>query len=664
MNILIPHSWLLEHLDTQATPDQIQEKVSLCGPSIERIYDRNGESVYDIEVTTNRVDSMSVRGIARETAVILEEFGIRAKLKPLNTTKPEQSTKHALPLPNIVNNQNLCSRITCIVLQDVERTPTPQWMADRLLQIDQQIHDSVVDITNYITHDLGHPCHAFDYDKVMALGGDIIVTEAEKGKSFTTLDGNTYEAVGGEVVFENAEGTIIDLPAIKGTANSSIDADTKNVLLWIEHIDPQKVRFASMTHAIRTVAAQLSEKNVDSNLGELVIFEGTRLYQELCSAQVASQVFDEGAEAVQCPSVSIPLSTIDAYIGLEIDLEKIQKILTDLECEITLSSDSQDRKKISLTVTPPSFRPDIRIPADIVEEIARIYGYHQLPSTLMETALPTTRPTNTDFVVEHKIKQFLATVGLQEVYTYSMVSEVIASQSGFQLNEHLKLQNPLSDDRVYLRRSLVPSLAEVLDSNPQAKDLSVFEIANVYHPKDTGLPSEELELTILTQLPYRKSRGILESLLNQWFVSNMQIEQTSDSESAIITVLKEKIGNISIIEKNRVAITISLPQLLQVIHSHPEYIPLPKAESVVEDLTFTLPAQTAVGPLLDLISSSHELISSVELTDVYQHNHTFSITYLDPSKSLSNQEVEPIRKEVVAQLAKHFQAELVGSLQS
>src|SRR5258708_7774945 len=298
MNILIPHSWLLEHLETSATPLEIQKHLSLSGPSIERINEIEGESVYDIEVTTNRVDSMCVRGVAREPAVILTQAGFPSTLKPaapiphymLHAVKKKPSS---LPIPTIHNDPSLCKRIMCMVLSDVERVHAPEWMQMRLRQVGLSTHDAVIDITNYVTHDLGHPCHAFDYDKIMKLGGVISVVKARKGKKFTTLDGIEYETVGGEVVFENSDGEIIDLPGIKGTANIAIDSNTKNVLFWIESIEPTLIRFTSMTHAIRTVAAQLNEKNVDPYLALPVFAAGTKLFKSLTNATVQSDTFTD-----------------------------------------------------------------------------------------------------------------------------------------------------------------------------------------------------------------------------------------------------------------------------------------------------------------------------------------------------------------------------------
>jgi phenylalanyl-tRNA synthetase beta chain len=660
MNILIPHSWLLDHLETDADPTTIQKLVSLSGPSIERIYDREGESVYDIEVTTNRVDSMSVRGIARETAVILQQAGEKAKLKPLSLPEKPHSTDEALPLPTISNNDQYCKRIMCVILSDVAHTPTPDWMAQRLTQIEQNVHDSVIDITNYVTHELGHPCHAFDYDKIMALGGEIIVKEAQPGKKFTTLDGEAYETKGGEIVFENSEGVIIDLPAIKGTANTAVDDNTSRVLLWIESLDAKKVRTASMSHAIRTVAAQLNEKNVDPFLAEPTLLRAVQLYQELCSAKVASEMYDYFPNPPTPQTITVPFETITSYMGLSLPVEKMRDILTALECTVEVADES-------IKVTPPTFRSDLLISVDVIEEIARIYGYHNLPSTLMNSAIPTNRQLDTDFIIEERVKRFLAASGAQELYTYSMVSEPLALQDGTTLEEHLKLANPLTDDRIYLRRSLIPSLKEALDQM-RTPNLTVFELANVYLPQTNQLPKEELHLTIVSNGAYRALHSHVEDLLHAIHIASLQIvtHSTADTSSPLLVTNfageQTAVGTVSIVHDKTVAFDFRWQKLLTVAASHPQYHPLPVAAPLVEDLTLTIGGDVPIGAVIAAMSGVSPLIDAVILTSQYQSNFTFQITYLDRQQPISTQAVAPIRSQLVELVTSQFQAALVGSL--
>lgn len=659
MNILIPHHWLLEHLETDADPETIQKLVSLSGPSVERIEEKAGESVYDIEVTTNRVDAMSIRGIAREAAVILQQAGVEASLKPLSTPEVPEVSGGALPLPQINNNPDLCSRILCVVLDGVERTATPDWMAKRLEQIDQNIHHSMIDITNYITHELGHPCHAFDYDKIIQLGGVINVVEAEPDQEFTTLDGETYQTIGGEVVFTNDEGAIIDLPAIKGTANTAVDDNTKRILLWIESIKPEKVRFGSMSHAIRTVAAQLNEKHVDPHLADAVLQRGVQLYQELCNAQVASQTHDDFPAPVTPQPVRVTTQRITDYLGIELPKDTITQIATALECDITWESEQ------AFIITPPTFRPDIVIPADVIEELARIYGYHNIPSTLMDTPIPVRQASDINFTIEHQFKEWLTLLGWQEVYTYSMVSEDLTTQTEHATTDHLKLQNPLTDDKVYLRRTLIPSLQEVLNANSQRDSLSVFELAHVYHPQPGDLPQQVLQLTLVGQKPLRNIVGDLEVLLSRFF-TKFSVSQQSDTMGELQLIDADQhiisFGTIERISQTRTAVILQLSTLMPHLKTHPTYQPLPKQPPITEALTFTVPEKTQLGPIISDLEQLDPLIHQISLQDIYQQNVTFGIVYLNPDRPLTSSDVEPVRKAIVSRMESAYAASLVGSL--
>lgn len=673
MNILIPHHWLLEHLETDASPEEISDQLSLSGPSVEKIEHFEKEPVYDIEVTTNRVDAMSIRGIAREASVILNQTkGQQASLKNLDLLNKDslQISEPALALPEVVNQPELCPRIICLVLSNIKQEPTPDWMAKRLKQIGQNIHNSAIDITNYVTHELGHPIHAFDYDRLIELGGKIIVKEAQAGQNFTTLDGESYQTVGGEVVFENPQGEIIDLPAVKGTANTSINQSTTNILLWVEKVKPSKVRWASMTHNIRTMAAQLNEKDVDPHLAKPTLLRAVQLYQELCHAQVASQIYDlfPGQEDPQ--PVVLTLDKIDQYLGIKMKRETVTTILEQLGCQVSLpeSAEPDHNRQTELTVTPPTYRPDLTIPADIIEEVARIYGYQRLPSQLMATALPIDQDSEANFQLEQKIKEFLAAIGWQEIYSYSLISEELAKKSGWSLDSHLKLKNPLTTDKVYLRRSLLPSLAEVIAKNPQREKLAVFEIANVYQPTGEGqLPAEIIKLSLVSNQNYRQVRGDLETLLAQFYLKEIKIETTDKPsagwvQTAQIKTDKQTLGTIGQLKTGLIGVEIDLATLTQLAKKHPNYQPLSKTMPVREDLTFTLKPTTQIGPVMETIKALDPLITQVELKTIYQQNYTFSIEYHHPQKNLETEELLPLRKSIVDQLKKEYQAKLVGAV--
>lgn len=659
MNILIPDKWLRQHLQTTATPNQVAEKLSLCGPSVERIIQDGNENIYDIEVTTNRVDSMSIRGIAREAAAILQQFGIAAQLLPLNLP-PIATPQHELPLPQIINNADLCARILTVVLDNVHQSDLPTQLATNLTQAGHGTRGATIDITNYITHELGHPCHAFDYDKIMNLGGVIKVVTAEPGMKFTTLDKQTYKTVGGEVIFTNQNNEIIDLPGIIGTQNSSVDNSTKRVLLWIESILPEKIRFASMTHAIRTTAAQLNEKQIDPHLAMPVLQYGVQLYQEITGAQVASQVYDDFPGAKLNQQVITPLESIAIYLGKKLAPEHIAKLLTDLECEVIID-------KENILVTPPTFRPDINISQDVIEEIARLYGYHNLGSNLMTGEIPTNYP-NSNFSLEDKIKLRLASWGWQEMYTYSMVSAEVAQASGLDLNSHLAISNPLTADRVYLRQTLLPSLLEAIEQNKQHQDLSLFEIAHTYIPQHNDLPLQEPQLALATKKPYQEFINSLTNLMKTLFIEHIEIKVAAPLASyqqggeiwAGKTNELQKIGWLGIASGNIVVAEINLTLLLQLASTYPRLAKKANTAIIKEDFTFTLPNEVLIGDVLTTLANCTPHIIQVELIAQYQRNFTFSIAWQDPHQNLSDEQIKPWRTQLITAVEKQHNAQLVG----
>lgn len=679
MNILIPHSWLNEHLSSKPKPKDIQKYLSLSGPSVERfseikLADGSKDIVYDIEVTTNRVDMMSIEGIARETATILKRAGF--SLRRLKKDWPEVKKYQELHLavPEIIYETDHVRRVMAVVLTNVKQLESPQYIKNRLQAVEINIHDAVVDITNYVTHELGHPCHVFDYDKLMNMGGKIIIKEAKPGKKFITLDEEEHQTVGGEIVFESPSGEIIDLPAVKGTLNTGIDQNTKNILFWIESIDPHKVRHASMAHAIRTIAAQLNEKKVDPHLAERVLRYAVYLFEKLAKAKVASPVYDYFPDRQKGNQIVVDSQTIKNYLGVNLSAIDIAKILRDLDCQIKIIKQKEGEK---FEIIAPTYRSDLEIPADIVEEIARIYGYHKLPSQLMTGALPTEQPYQELFDLEKSIKSFLANIGWQEIYSYSLVSEQEALMSGYPLAKQLKLQNPLKEENNYLRRSILPSLISIMQSNNQSENWQIFEIAKLYHPQKNDLPKQEYYLSMLSQKDFRQVKGDFELLLNRFFVLKKKEVQLlveeimaknhsiyQQSAKLVIKKGKERIllGYLHVLENDMVGIEIKLNNLLKVVNAHPEYQKTNPHSMIIEQLTFTLKKQVAVGDFINVLIKTNNKIIDFKLLNIYQNNYTFEIVYQAHNKNLSNEDVEPIRQSVVATAQKKFQAQLVGKI--
>lgn len=636
MDIIISDKWLRDYLITPAKPDQIAEYVSLCGPSVEKVEKIDGDYLYHTEITTNRIDTVSVYGFAREVAAILPNFKIPAKLKPITSHK-NFKTIDDLSF-NIVSNNKLIRRTIGVVLTNIKNWQTPSWMKNRLEVCGLRSLNAVVDITNYVMIELGHPSHAFDYDKIK--NKKFIIRESEKGEIITSFDGKTYILAGGDIVFDDGEGEIIDLPGIIGTKNSVVDNNTKRVFFFIDNNDPKHIRNTSMNLAIRTVAATINEKGVDPELGEIAIFRGIELFRQICSADVASKIFDNYPEPYKEKTIQIKKDFIDKNLGIKISKEEIEKYLSRLQFKTGWSKDT-------LSVIIPSFRSDdINIPEDLIEEIARMYGYHNIPSVLMSGELPDPL-YKTDFPAESAIKQTLIALGGSEIYTLSLVPAEFAKQNAY------KLTNPLGKDSEYLRTSLCPSLVQAAELNKKADDpLHLFEMANIYLPIKSSLPDEKIYLGgIFINYGYREAKGVIETFLSALNIKiNFILEDSQGFQASRHTVIKSGdviLGEFGITENYEfIYYEFDVQKLIEYRKPFPSFKPLPKYPPQIEDTTFLLPDKTKVGDLIHSIKSIDNSISDVQLCDIYKNAYTFRIYYQNPLKTLTNEDVNIIRNKI------------------
>lgn len=650
MNILIPHSWLSEYLKTNATPKNIADSLSLSGPSVEKVDKVGDDWVYDIEVTTNRVDMMSVYGIAREAYTILPQFGYKAQLKDYSQ---KGITSNKILDLKIINNPKLCKRVLTVKLENVNQAKSPDWLAQQLIKVGQRPINNVIDITNYVMWEIGHPIHVFDYDRINSK--KIIIREAKKGEVLITLDGMKYLLHGGEVVFDNGKGEIIDLPGIMGTSNTVVTPNTKNILLWIEAIDHVRIRKASIGLNIRSQAAILNEKQVDPELGLPAILRGVNLFKKITGARVASRLIDIYPNPYKEVKLITSHEFISNRLGIFLEKKKIASILKGL-------SFGASWKGNRLEVGIPSLRlNDISLAEDIVEEIARIYGYHNLPSELMAGSLPTALP-DSPFSFESKIKQIIKGWGGIEVYTSSLVSKDYIEGNA------LKLKNPLGPDSEYLRTSLMPSLVGAANQNAGEKSsFHLFEVANIYKPHrvpDGTLPEEQMTLAgIVVNNNYREVKGLVESFLSEINISANYIQEDSKhfvpSRRLVIKTNGRLLGTFGALEKgNSIYYEFEIARLRAASKIVSKFIPIPKYPAQIEDLTLVLPERTKVGDVISTISSASKRVAKVELNDIYKDSYTFRVWYQDRSKTLTDKEVEGIRKDILTKLKKKFGATL------
>jgi phenylalanyl-tRNA synthetase beta chain len=647
MDLLIPDSWLRKFLDTKATHIEIAKYLSLCGPSIERTKKTlpaqagdEADFVYNVEVTTNRVDTASIIGIAREASAILPRFGIKASLKKHITSVTKHKFVKKVKYLDVTVDPKLCPRFTAVLITDVIVKESPQEIKSLLEKVGVRPINNIVDVSNYIMHELGQPVHTFDYDKIV--NHKMILRESEKDEFVKTLDGKEFKLDGGDIVIEGANGNLIDLCGIMGGENSAIDLNTKNVLLFVQNYNQHKIRKTSTRLGVRSEAAVLFEKGLDSENVKPAMISAIEMVEKLSGGKAVNEILDIYPKPYKSKVVSVTKSEIDKIIGINIPIKEMVSYLINLGFDVKSKGET-------IRVSVPSYRAnDIDIKEDIAEEIARIYGYHNLPCILISGALPKHK-INLEFAYEKKIKEILVTLGAIEVFNLSLVDKGA-----------IKLKNPLGSDTAYLRDNLKDSLINSVKSNPQEKEMfHICEVSNIYLPRKNDLPIEQLTLAgIIKNGEYRNNKGIVETLLKELNVDfTTKLEDGKDylaNQRLEVYSSKIKIGEYGNLENGLFYYEFDIQNLINSKKIERKYKDISKYPPQVEDITLQLPEKTLIGEVMEAIRSVGHLIIKSELTDIYENNYTFNIEYLSEDHTLTDKEVEEIRTKILSSLKSKF----------
>ncbi len=649
MDILVPDIWLKDYIKTTATQANIAKYMSLAGPSFEKIEGVGKEAVYHIEITTNRVDTASIYGIAREALAILPRFGFKTTFKEIDTTdKIKFSSK--VKYIDITLEKNLASRFTVILIEGVTLKSSPVAIQERLKLVGERPINNIVDISNYIMHDLGSPIHTFDYDKVT--GAKMRVRESRNGEIVQTLDGQEYKLPGGDIVIEDGAGKIIDLAGIMGAANSKIDENTKNILLLVPIYNPTILRKTSMLLAKRTYAVNLFEKGLDPEIVNISLSKAVDLFVKITGGKPASVALDIYQDIYREKTLKVSHGLIIQKLGITISKMDIEKYLRLLGFKVKWTGSVCEIK------VPSARSRDIEIPEDIVEEIARIYGYHNFPSILMEGQIPEL-PQDSPFEFERKIKEAAQLVGGLEIYTLSLVSKEML------LGPAIKVRNPLGTDTEYLRNSLMPSLVSAAHGNNGLRDkFHLFEVANVYLPQKGNLPDQIITFAGIFQgYSYRSAKGSFERILE---ILNIQYDQKPAKnnlfkEGQFLEILHndEKVGMFGVLINGFIYYELNT-QILKNAVFPKRYSSLPKFPAQIEDLTFNFPGVVYMQDVIKKVEKLDKTIKKVKYIGNYKNAYTIRVWFQSNEKTLRDQEVAKIRNKIIKEIEKKWKASLKG----
>ncbi|MBT4515607.1 MAG: phenylalanine--tRNA ligase subunit beta, partial [Chloroflexi bacterium] len=484
-----------------------------------------GETILDLELTPNRPDCLAVMGVAREVAALTGETAT-----PPSLDYPEDGPDISTLAKVEIEDPDLCRRYTATLIQGVTIGPSPDWLADRLRAIGERPINNVVDVTNYVMFELGQPLHSFDFDELSE--GRVVVRRARLGETLLTLDGETRELTTDNLMIADA-GRPIGLGGIIGGTESGITDGTKSVLLEAANFDGSNNRRTASGFGVRTEATLRFEKGLRPELAEYGVRRATKLILELAGGTVASGMIDEWPDhggAVQ--PVELPVSGIERLLGVSYESELVLSTLERLGMEVVSGNGTY-------TVTPPYWRPDITIPEDLIEELARIIGYEMIPTLGITGSVPAWEPSP-ERDLRERIKDILADYGMQETISYSLTTpeaEARARPPEHGL-EQLRVMNPLSAEQATLRTTLRHSILAVLSRNARTwrGPLRMFESGRVYLDKGegVGLPNEPEKFVGVVAGPrsdlewmsaepessdFYDAKGIIEALLGEFGVT-------------------------------------------------------------------------------------------------------------------------------------------------
>lgn len=683
MNITIPISWLREYLKTDANAKKIAELLSLHGPTVEKIQKLKEDYLLDVETTSNRQDASSVFGLAREANAILnfnEQKSTLIEPKGINTSLLPDS-KEKLTLEVTIQNPNLCPRFMAIILDNVKIKPSPALIKNRLEACGIRSINNIVDITNYVMLELGQPMHAFDFNKIK--GAKMNLHESKKGESIKTLDGINHKLPEGSIVISDAE-KLIDLCGIMGSANSQISTRSKRVLFFAQVYDSVHIRKTTQALAFRTEAAARFEKGTDVERIPEALANAVYLAKKTSGAKIASELIDIYKNPEHSKSISLSISLLEDYLGIELSLEKSAQILRLLGFSVNAHSDK-------LTAQVPSWRQnDMDSSEDLIEEIARIYGYHNLPSTLVSGNQPQ-NDSQSDLAQAISLKNALKYLGLTEVISYSIISEEYLKLTGLNQKQAVELANPLSIEWQYMRPSLLISLSSIIAQNQNLRsNLKLFEIARTYlssrhsERSEESLPIQDLHLTIALQnSDFAKIKGLVENvfeILGREVEFKKMTDESPLFEKSIcaqivsqghtlgsLGILNRNISNHFAIENTIAAAEINLTTSYQLLATSYSYHSIPKFPPVIEDISAIFEAHTPVGEIVKIVKNAGQpLLKQIEIMDIYRDEKmgqdkksvTLHLTYQKPNSTPTQEEVSQVREKIISSLEKELHSKI------
>jgi len=660
-----------------------------------------GDVILDIEFTPNLARCFSMIGVAREVAAIL---GVEMRYPSFEFIAEGDPIEEHVKID--IREPELNPRFTLTLLRDTEVKPSPFWMRHRLRLIGQRPRNNIVDVTNYITFELGQPLHAFDYDKLLDRAGGmptIITRLPETGERLETLD-NVTRDLGQETILVADTAGALAIGGVMGGGETEINESTRNVLLEAAAWNNISVRKTVKEQRIHTEASARFSRGVHPSQSILGSSRGIELMRQLGGGTVAAGVVDAYPAPPETVTVAVPIERINALLGMDIEIDQAADALRRLEFETRIDDDV-------IHATAPDHRLDISADpivgrADLLEEIARMLGYDRIPETIMADEMPPQRE-NTSVFIEERVRDILAGLGLYEVINYRFTNrqtEAMLVPDGLPSSlpdaEYVEIVNPSASERDVLRHTLMANMLETAANNARyQRTQQVFEIGKVYLQVDAVLPEEPMRLGILLTgtrdqptwrtggagdaLDFYDLKGVIESLLGALHIDDFAYERATHSSfhpgrSANLLLRRKQVGAFGEIHPQlgqRFRLTdskvfyaeLEVAPLLQYQQRLHKIDPLLTTPAILEDIALVVDANVAANEVERVIrQAGGRLLKDVTLFDVYtgdpippgKKSLAYSLTYQDPERTLTDKNAARARKKIIGAARHRLRAEL------
>ncbi|MBN2706156.1 MAG: phenylalanine--tRNA ligase subunit beta [Deltaproteobacteria bacterium] len=646
------------------------------------------DTILEVEITPNRGDCLSVIGVARELAAIFER---RFSLPEPDFS--EEAGPVAEKVTITVSDSQLCPRYVGRVVEDVVLGESPLWLKSRLLAAGVRAISNVVDVTNYVMLETGQPLHAFDLDQLEQ--GRIEVRRAGDESDFTTLDG-VQRRLDPETLMICDARSAIAVAGIMGGLNSEINPQTRNVLLESAFFQPASIRRSARRLNLSTEASYRFERGVDSEATARVVDRAAELLHKIAGGRVCRGQLDVCADPRPLFPIELRISQVNNLLGLNLESNTIKNILKRLQLKI-IKEDEQ-----LLTVVPPAWRFDLEREVDLIEEVARIYGYDQISVTPARISDPEVLDDEAS-IIQGKIRRLMSACGFNEAVNYSFIDPQTVALLRFPATERfydfVRLRNPISSEMAVMRTSLLPGLLLNLRDNLRVnvKDIRLFEIGRNFFQSCQGkLPCEELCLagvvcgrreaehfsTPEDLYDFFDLKGLLETIAAELgvelnFIPENYYNCLTPGRSATIMLGRRPIGSLGLlheevagafdIEPETYGFELSLGFLVEAAGGRRVvYQGVTRYPPVYRDLAFLFDVSLPAAEILEYLRGQHKLLAAVEVFDVFQSDALpqgkkslgFRLTFQDLNKTLTDKKVNAI----ITQLIKGVEEKFAGTV--